>query len=154
VKNVSTNPHTAVLFRSDEVMNRNRNYNSVDPAHPSGQSGYFPERSQPHPPGAKPKAYKYASAQARHRTCAGQGRCNRRAAPGGLTEAIINSQKKSPVNVVCMLLLQFPGNPLYILFFYLFLFFRKHKQNRKRNIVIKKNEYQRIFLNTTVFNVG
>ena len=48
--------------------------------------------------------------------------------------------EKIPANVACMLLLQFSGNPLYILFFYLFLFFRKHKQNRKRNIVIGESE--------------
>jgi hypothetical protein len=53
-----------------------------------------------------------------------------------------------------MLLLQFPGNPLYILFFYLFLFFRKHKQNKKINVLIGKSEYQNVFLNTTIFNVG
>ncbi|MDR0629579.1 MAG: hypothetical protein LBG24_08105, partial [Treponema sp.] len=36
VKNLSTNPHTVELPRSDEAMNRNRNRNSVKPAHPSG----------------------------------------------------------------------------------------------------------------------
>jgi hypothetical protein len=35
-----------------------------------------------------------------------------------------------------------------------FIFFRKHKQNRKRNITIEENEYQKIVPNTTVFNVG
>jgi hypothetical protein len=62
--------------------------------------------------------------------------------------------RKITVNVVCMLLLQFPGSPLYILFFYLFLFFRKHKKNKKINILRGKIEYQMIVFNITNFNVG
>jgi hypothetical protein len=53
-----------------------------------------------------------------------------------------------------MLLLQFPGNPLYILFFYLFLFFRKHKQNKRINILRGEIEYQMIAFNIMNFNVG
>jgi hypothetical protein len=53
-----------------------------------------------------------------------------------------------------MLLLQFSGNPLYKLFFYLFLFFRKHKQNKKINVLREKIEYQTVVFNITIFNVG
>ena len=39
-------------------------------------------------------------------------------------------------------------------FLLLFLFFRKHKQNKKRNIIREKIKWQMIFLSTTIFNVG
>jgi hypothetical protein len=53
-----------------------------------------------------------------------------------------------------MLLLQISGDPLYILFFYLFLFFRKHKQNKKINVLREGIEYKTVVFNITIFNVG
>ena len=72
------------------------------------------------------KPLRKAPAQDKRRTSAPQDLRRARAMqppgyaqrPDGLSPA----HKKIPANVACMLLLQFSGNPLYILFFYLFLF--------------------------------
>jgi hypothetical protein len=55
-----------------------------EPVRPFQEGGQSSEKHYPQDPGARPKVYKYTSVQVRHGTCAGQGRRNRRAAPGGL----------------------------------------------------------------------
>jgi hypothetical protein len=57
-----------------------------------------------------------------------------------LKTPVFYMKKNKAKNVVCMFLHQFSGYPLYIPFLLLFLFFIKHKQNKKRNIIREEIE--------------